>query len=331
MRQNKVSLIILSILILVPLLLTAQKNSSKTSFKTAAEFGLVDIELFGEGLVQRLIFKVDNKMRFKSSYLEFKLNTRSELYGLDNSLGAAKVIGQIDYLFNINKDNVLSFSLLSDNNYVDVFEKYNQKLFHIYARGIYLYNISSLYAVQVSGQNSHSQLIYDKDGYLSVNSVGSAFIYKPQNLGKISLGVVLSDLSLIQNTDNVNRLRFGIDTEYSYRNKMIIGLTLRLFRYYDDQLINQQVKFIAGRYFAEDFSLFVMANLIRSGVETENDAYALLVNRMEQYNSASLKLGYDYSRTILLYIKAHYQDQNILESDFVIASGQVLFGTQYKF
>lgn len=292
-----------------------------------------DILLATEGLAA---YKINEDNR----NVLVQLRLRPEFYGTNNDLRSLKLKASAafyqqenNYTWGINTDRLL-FNYKGNNTDIS----YDQFLISGELTLFFLENHPVIFDAGYSFQKVTS----DKNQKLDMSFI-NACAYDIINISlKIGYGIYLerffvsSNANLVQNENGTNNgWRYGPQLKINYLKDFITSLDYE-FLLHNSQLTyslsyENQLRFVAGKILSEKWSAFVLVDYYSRNFKIKdptNNYGALLYTAANYENRIYLKLGYDVTESLTIYLKSGYFKENISNDKFSFEGINILLGLE---
>ena len=270
-----------------------------------------------------------------------KLRIRPEFYGIKNQLKTLKIRADAAYHQNEKTFNwgfrVNRQQYKFDGRNIDL----NYDSFNLVLKGD-LFFIDNLPLSIAAGY-----------GYQKINNDGSQDLdlymldlYTTKNLGRfsyLSAGLYIEKFNVSGNNyiayykspEKNDGWRFGPQLIFNYIKDLVINFEYRFLFHNSDLTRNvsyeQMLRFVAGKLFTEKLSGFILADLyfrnFRLNSIGETNLY-LLYNSMNIDNRIYLKVGYDLSGLLEVYIRTGYSKENLIDNKYSFSGWNAVFGIE---
>lgn len=139
----------------------------------------------------------------------------------------------------------------------------------------------------------------------------------------------------VKTKENIPGYRLGPELEIYYLKDFVINGQYRLLLHISDKVnspsYEHSIRMIAGKLMSNGFSVFLLADYcLRDIKRKDNDEQIkILYSPFNLENQISLKVGYDLSDKIELYIKGSYFRNDLVYKDYTFEGGNLLVGIGY--
>lgn len=292
-----------------------------------------DVLLATEGLAA---YKINENNR----NVLVQLRLRPEFYGTNNDLRSLKLKAsaayyqqESNYTWGINTDRLL-FNFKGNNTDVS----YDQFLI---SGELSLFALEN-HPVVFNAGYSFQKVTSDRNQKLDMSFI-NACAYDIINTSlKIGYGIYLerflvsSNQNLVQNENSTNNgWRYGPQLKINYLKDFITSLDYE-FLLHNSQLTSSlsyenQLRFVAGKILSERWSAFLLVDYYSRNFKlknlTQNDD-GLLYTAANYENRIYLKLGYDTSESLEIYLKSGYFKENISNDKYSFEGINILLGLE---
>lgn len=306
----------------------SQKIKNKTDIKIAIESGAADLhENFGNGLIYRGILRWQTQLRFSRSNLEMKGRFSPEYLDVDAPIKSTGYQGDLSYrkLFSYHILQ-LDASFNHQTSEVDSFRM--QVLDEWQIQGLFNYKISPNMRVELKDNYLSREMDLRSKINFTKNKVSLSLAHQNDKNRLFLLGTFWENQKLSESDTLASREHYGLELEYQWRKKFIVNFVYQLGFYIDKNYYDHQLNFLGGKYLSKRWSLFL--SVFYTWIN-ENKDKNVIFNRVELFNNIHLKLAYDFTDHINIYLKAALEDHKLVDYRKVISSKQALLGIQYKF
>jgi hypothetical protein len=310
------------------------------SINIGIENGYFQSETLGDRLLIRLISRINYSQKFENNFINLKGRFSPELYGSSFDAAAYKFNGEIELGGNIKSFHWLAN--LSTRNYFYRSNRFDNVTFNVFQINISLNrpvseknNLGILidYYYRDNAEQPRSQL----DNYrLAVSE-----LYRINKSNFISFDVALEKYLINRDSTiyifNENEgVRWGPVLSFNHRSGQIINASYELMHHQSDlfgwEYWEHRIHLLWGRYVTKRISAFLFINyLFRPDQHPEDEYIDLAYTAANNETGYHIKLGYDFTRRMEIYIKTGYTKDELLYQRTNLDGWQYLAGMNYRF
>ncbi len=142
--------------------------------------------------------------------------------------------------------------------------------------------------------------------------------------------------NFVKTKENIPGFRIGPELEIDYLKDFVINGQYRLLLHISDKVnspsFEHSIRLIAGKLMTNGLSIFLLVDYCLRDIKRkdDNEQIEILYSPFNLENQISLKIGYDLSEQIELYIKGTYFHNDLVYKDYMFEGGNILFGIGYS-
>ncbi len=140
--------------------------------------------------------------------------------------------------------------------------------------------------------------------------------------------------NFIKTKEKITGYRVGPEVELYYLKDFVINGQYRLLQHISNRTeypsFEHSIRMVAGKLMANGFSIFLLVDYCLRDIKRKevDERISILYSPFNLENQISLKIGYDLSDTIELYIKGSYFHNDLVYKDYLFEGGNLLLGVE---
>jgi hypothetical protein len=319
--------------------------NAQVDWKINSEAGISGSDYNFSAKPDDIIFRVDGNLQYL--YLQddysasVKFRVRPEIYGLSNKFSSLKFKFSGDYYrtekfvnwgIDLNMQKNLYQTESADFNY-DIFSlSVSTDWSNLENHPI---SIQLGYAYQIVSEKVKQDLdllIFDGKIFSSLfnhNNLGCGLYLEKFTVGN-------NYLNSSRSFENTNSgWRIGPQISFEYQDEEVLRLEYR-FLIHSSRLTKypsyeHRIRFIAGKIFWDDWSIFLLADYYDRHFAFRDDKLAetnLIYNPLDIENKINIKIAYEISSTFEIYLKSGYFKENFFDQKYNFDGWNALLGIE---
>ncbi|MEW6194942.1 MAG: hypothetical protein AB1521_07300 [Bacteroidota bacterium] len=291
-----------------------------------------------------LMFALEGKFGYKyemeNTELVADLKLRPEFYTLKNELSTLTFRANgdfqrreenFDWGLNIKRQYNKISGRDFDLNY-DIFSLQGNTVFYWIENIPIAFLLGYAYQTIDPGTDQNHDIIYFEG---KANSFWGSYF-------RIGYGIYIEKFTIegevtdnfIRAKEKITGYRVGPEIELYYLKDFVINGQYRLLQHISDRTeypsFEHSVRLVAGKLIESGFSIFLLVDYCLRDIKRKevDEQISILYSPFNLENQISLKIGYDLSDTIELYIKGSYFRNDLVYKDYLFEGGNLLFGIE---